>query len=296
MNKVGVELKRTTLANGETLGYRERAGGDKVLLLVHGNMTSSKHWDLLIDVIPSSYKILAVDLRGFSHSTYIRPVESIKDFSDDLKLFVDQLQLSKFSMIGWSTGGAVAMQFCADYPGLCEQLILLASVSTRGYPMFGSPDLTKRLQTQEEVRNDAKTMAVQQAYDTNNRDFLKSVWNTLIYTKKRPNDKKYEEYVDDMLTQRNLAEVYHTLNIFNISDQHNGLLQGRNQVKDIQIPVLILRGSDDLVISKQMADEIMEDFHGRAVFKELPDCGHSLLIDNLDLLCDEIVQFLDNKV
>lgn len=291
-----MELKRTTLANGETLGYRERAGGDKVLLLVHGNMTSSKHWDLLIDVIPSSYKILAVDLRGFSHSTYIRPVESIKDFSDDLKLFVDQLQLSKFSMIGWSTGGAVAMQFCADYPGLCEQLILLASVSTRGYPMFGSPDLTKRLQTQEEVRNDAKTMAVQQAYDTNNRDFLKSVWNTLIYTKKRPNDKKYEEYVDDMLTQRNLAEVYHTLNIFNISDQHNGLLQGRNQVKDIQIPVLILRGSDDLVISKQMADEIMEDFHGRAVFKELPDCGHSLLIDNLDLLCDEIVQFLDNKV
>jgi len=296
MNKVGVELKRTTLANGETLGYRERAGGDKVLLLVHGNMTSSKHWDLLIDVIPSSYKILAVDLRGFGHSTYIRSVESIKDFSDDLKLFVDQLQLSKFSMIGWSTGGAVAMQFCADYPGLCEQLILLASVSTRGYPTFGSPDLTKRLQTQEEVRNDAKTMTVQQAYDTNNREFLKSVWNTLIYTKKQPDDKKYEEYVDDMLTQRNLAEVYHTLNIFNIGDQHNGLLQGRNQVKDIQIPVLVLRGSDDLVISKQMADEIMEDFHGRAVFKELAACGHSPLIDNLDLLCDEIVQFLDNKV
>ena len=55
-------------------------------------------------------------------------------------------------MIGWSTGGAAAMKFCADYPTDCHRLILLASASTRGYPFFGTdengqPDVTKRLKS-----------------------------------------------------------------------------------------------------------------------------------------------------
>lgn len=42
-----IHLKNVSLANGETLGYREREGGTEHLLLTHRNMTSSKHWDVL---------------------------------------------------------------------------------------------------------------------------------------------------------------------------------------------------------------------------------------------------------
>jgi 2-hydroxy-6-oxonona-2,4-dienedioate hydrolase len=58
-----VSLNRGNLSNGETLGYREAGKGTKVLLLIHGNMTSSKHWDILMDEIQHQYKIYAVDLR-----------------------------------------------------------------------------------------------------------------------------------------------------------------------------------------------------------------------------------------
>lgn len=291
-------LKKVALPNGETLTYREREGGERKVLLIHGNMTSSKHWDVLMERLDPNFKIYAVDMRGFGGSTYNKRVTSIKDFSDDIKLFVDEIGLKDFAIVGWSTGGAVAMQFVADYPGYCDKLVLLASCSTRGYPFYGvkpdgTPDLEKRLKTLEDIEADqGKTIPFQQAYDTNNREFLKLVWNTAIYTKKQPDPEKYEEYIDDMRTQRNLADVYHSLNTFNISDKHNGVCEGMNQAKDITIPTLVLRGDRDLVITKQMAEETMEDLGPNATFVELKDCGHSPLIDDLEQLATHIESFL----
>ena len=133
-----VYLKKVELPNGETLGYREREGGHELVVLVHGNMTSSKHWDILLEQMPEEYKLYALDLRGFGSSTYHQPINSLKEFSDDLKLFVDALQLRDFTLVGWSTGGGVSMQYSADYPEHVKKLVLLASASTRGYPFYGT--------------------------------------------------------------------------------------------------------------------------------------------------------------
>ena len=292
-------LQTVTLSNQETIAYRERPGGEQTIVLVHGNMTSSKHWDVLMDSLDSKYTIYALDLRGFGESSYTKRVTHIKDFSDDLKGFVDALGLRDFSLIGWSTGGAVCMQFEADYPGLCQKLILLASASTRGYPFYGTkadgtPDLEKRLRTIEDVEQDAgKTLAMQGLYDTENREGLKAVWNALIYTHNQPDDEKYDEYVDDMLTQRNLADVYHSLNTFNISDKNNGLSDGTNQAKNLRIPILILRGDRDYVVTEQMTKEIVEDLGDNATYIPLEDAGHSPLVDDLPKLKELIETFLD---
>ena len=93
-----------------------------------------------MDVLDEKYKVYAPDLRGFGQSSYNERITSIEDFSDDLKGFVDALELKDFYLVGWSTGGAVCMQFVADYPGYCEKLVLLASASTRGYPLIGTKE------------------------------------------------------------------------------------------------------------------------------------------------------------
>ncbi len=209
------------------------------------------------------------------------------------------LELRDFYLIGWSTGGAVCMQFEADYPGYCQKLILLASASTRGYPIFGTkadgtPDLEKRLRTIEDVEQDAgKTLAMQGLYDTENREGLKAVWNALIYTHNKPDDEKYDEYVDDMLTQKNLADVYHSLNTFNISDKNNGLSDGTNQAKNLRVPILILRGDRDYVVTEQMTKEIVEDLGDNATYIPLEDTGHSPLVDDLPKLKELIETFLE---
>jgi pimeloyl-ACP methyl ester carboxylesterase len=165
-----VELKFVELPNGETIGYREREGGDKVVLLVHGNMISSKHWDLVFENMDETYKLYALDLRGQGVSSYNKPITSLKDFSEDLKLFVDMLGLQKFSLVGWSMGGGVSMQFAADYPDYVEKLVLVASLSTRGYPLYkvneyGQPVWTERLKTKEEIAQDtARSIPISNAY------------------------------------------------------------------------------------------------------------------------------------
>src|SRR5690606_5113104 len=146
--------------------------------------------------------------------------------------------------------------------------------------------------TYEEIKGDAgKTKAVQGAYDRKDKEFLKTMWNMAIYRNKQPDPLKYDEYLEDMLTQRNLAEVYHALNIFNISHVHNGVTAGTGEVDKINVPVFLMWGSDDIVVTEQMKNETLEDLGDKVTYRELPNCGHSPLVDNLDLLMETIEDF-----
>ncbi|RPF50590.1 alpha/beta fold hydrolase [Aquisalibacillus elongatus] len=297
MIKVG--MNQVALPNGETVTYREREGGEAVVLMVHGNMTSSKHWDVLIEALDPKYKLYAIDLPGFGESTYNHTITSIRDLSETVRQFVDALNLDVYALLGWSMGGAVLLQYCADYDEPAEKLLLLASGSTRGYPFYGTgpeglPDINNRLKTLDEVRQDpGRTQAMQGAYDRKDKELLKAIWNHLIYTNKQPSPDKYDEYLEDMCTQRNLAEIYQALNIFNISHHDNGLGKGTGEVDQIDIPVLVMHGENDLVVTKPMTDEIIEDLGDRATFVNLEGCGHSPLIDDLEQLKNTIEHFLE---
>lgn len=293
-----MNIKKVLLDNGEEIAYRERDGGEKPILLIHGNMTSSKHWDLLMEAFDSNYKLYAVDLRGFGFSSYRNRIKAIKDFSDDVKGFVDAIGLKNFSIIGWSTGGAVAMQFEIDYPRLCKKMVLLASGSTRGYPMFetnedGTANGERRLRSISDIEQDSRTIGMQYLYDSKDREGLKAVWNAVIYTDKRPDEMKYEEYIDDMLTQRNLADVYHALNTFNISSVDNGINKGTNEAALIEIPILVLYGDRDYVVTEQMTKEIIEDLGHVTRFIRLKNTGHSPMIDDLQQVKTEMEKFID---
>lgn len=294
-----ITLKKLVLPNGEALAYREREGGEKKVLLIHGNMTSSKHWDLILENMDPCFKLYAVDLRGFGESSYHQKIYSLKDFSDDVKQWVDAMGLNDFSIVGWSTGGGVALQFVIDYPGYVNKLILLDSVSTRGYPSYavnelGIPDLERRLTTYDQIVADPlKVIPTQTAYDQRNRDFLKAVWNAVIYDRNQPEAWRYEEYVDDMLTQRNYAEVIHALNVFNISAIDNEAAKGTNQAKNINVPVLVLRGEHDMVVTANMTQEMIDDLGEIAKYIELENCGHSPLVDDLGQLLGVITDFLN---
>lgn len=41
---------------------------------------------------------------------------------------------------------------------------------------------------------------------------------------------------------------------------------------------------EDLVVTKEMTDELREDYGDHAVYRQLTGCGHSPLIDDLDQL------------
>ncbi len=58
------------------------------------------------------------------------------------------------------------------------------------------------------------------------------------------------------------------------------------------MPVLVLWGENDLVVTESMTNELIEDLSGEVSVVTFKNCGHSLLIDNLGQLVKEVDTFL----
>ncbi len=292
-------LSSVNLSNGETLGYRKVGNGGKTLILVHGNMSTSKHWDTVMESMPKEYTTYAIDLRGFGISTYNTPVNSLRDFSEDLKLFVDVMKLDKFYLAGWSTGGGVAMYFAIDYPDYVEKLILVESVGIKGYPMFkkdekGQPIIGQLIRTKEEIGQDpVQVLPILNAFKEGNKDFMKMVWDATIYIFNKPEEARYKEYLDETFTQRNLVDIDYSLVHFNISNEHNGVVEGSNEAHKIKAPALVIQGKNDLVVPMEMGLGIVEGIGENAKLELLDRGGHAPMEDDLERFMNIILSFMD---
>lgn len=279
-------FEKVALENGETLAYRKREGdgsSDKTILLLHGNTSSSVYWDTLTEALDPKYTIYAVDLRGFGDSSYERPAQRIEDYSHDVEEWLKILDVKHVIVIGWSMGGAVAMDMCIDnVDGRIEKCILVSSASTRGYPFFlqGNQRFAK---TYDEIKNDPfVTKSFEAMLMMHNSLGVQAVLDQMLYTHRKPETGRYANYIRAVLQQRNVADVYYALHTFNIIDE----------IDQIQVPLLIIYGDRDNVVSKEMTEEIITDFGDKAQVLQLKDCGHAPMVDQLPLLTEAIEKFI----
>jgi Predicted hydrolases or acyltransferases (alpha/beta hydrolase superfamily) len=224
--------------------------------------------------------------------------DSLRDLSNDIKLFCDELKLDKFSIVAWSTGGGVAMYFAIDYPAMVEKIALVESVGIKGYPIFkkdenNQPIIGQFLTTKEEIEKDpVQVLPILRAYEDKNKDFIKFVWDNTIYTFKKPEEERYQRYLDEILMQRNLVDIDYSLVHFNISHEHNGAEQGSGEVDKITQPVLVMQGENDLVVPKEMGIEMANAIGENAKLALLPNGGHAPMEDDLDRFMKVLLEFL----
>ncbi|MPY17608.1 intracellular short-chain-length polyhydroxyalkanoate depolymerase [Paenibacillus glucanolyticus] len=287
-----IDVKTVLLHNGEKLTYRERAGTEPPLLLIHGNMASSELWEPLLEHEGITQRIIAADMRGYGESSYYHPVGDMKDFSADLYDFTEQLGLNDVMIMGWSNGGGIAMQFAADYPNRVRKLILLASISTRGYAAVNADG--DRLQTKEQIAKDPGLAMTFQANQEQNQDYFEQALNYLLFNNHQPDAAIRTNYIKACMKQQNMIDVADAANRFNISSSSNGLTNGTGELNRIQCPVLVIWGVQDLITTQQMTGEILEDFasHGKSVQYITLDAGHFPLIDDLYGLVASVNSFI----
>ena len=84
----------------ETLAYLDEGRGD-VVLMIHGNMSSSVHYEPLIQRISDRYRCIAVDLRGFGDSSYNNRFDTLEELADDVSAFLDALEIPSVYLVGW---------------------------------------------------------------------------------------------------------------------------------------------------------------------------------------------------
>ena len=286
-----IRFHKIALPNGETIGFRHYAGGERVLVIVHGNLASSKFFDDLIETLPDSLTVYAMDLRGYGTSSN-QPIDDLRDFAGDVKLFVDQLNLQKFDLLGWSMGGAISMLFASSYGYMLNRLFLVGPIPVYGYASYAVDSKGSRIQlkTRKEISQDATKLAMARALEIGDWDFYKKLWDTAIYNIKKPAPEVFDIHVAETMLQRNLLDVYYAVAKFNMTDSFNGVSMGTEEIYKIKTPTTIMHGKDDLLVSIEAVEFLQNCLGGNAQLVLWDECGHSPFVDRLEELATIIAR------
>lgn len=286
------------LANGETYSYLEQGHGNKVLILIHGNLSSSRYYKPLMDRIPDSIRLIAPDLRGFGDSSYQKRFASLRELADDLALFLKALMIRKADICGWSLGGGVAMEFAAAYPQMTDKLILIDSTTHKGYPIFKKnaafqPQVGQVYASPEEMATDPlQVKPVLDAIAAKNAAFMSYIYDLTIYTSQKPTPETNAVYIAETLKQRCLPDADFALASLNMSAEPNFYRPGTGAISKIACPVLHFWGTLDKTVPEFMVLDNIKALEKQSKYVRFENCGHSPLVDNPDGLAKEILAFI----
>ena len=112
--------------DGVRLHYRDEGSGPPVVLL-HANYASLFMWEPWAAALKDRYRVIRVDLPAHG-LTGPDPsgVYTLQRIQGLFEKFVDERGLQRFTIIGASIGGTVAMRYAADHPERIERLGLIS--------------------------------------------------------------------------------------------------------------------------------------------------------------------------
>ena len=109
--------------------YYEEYGEGSPFILLHGNGEDHTIFNVLIDELKKHYKVYAIDSR--SHGKSGKGELSYSLMAEDVKCFIENLNLDKPIVYGFSDGGIIGLMLASRYPQLISTLIASGANVTR---------------------------------------------------------------------------------------------------------------------------------------------------------------------
>jgi 3-oxoadipate enol-lactonase len=119
------------------LFYRSRGRGTPLVML-HGLGSSSADWEYQVPAFARHRHLVMPDFRGFGASDKQGPY-TVEQFTRDTWELLAHLKIDRFDLLGYSMGGAVAMQMVLERPEVIGRLVLSNTL-----PSFRTDTLAKR--------------------------------------------------------------------------------------------------------------------------------------------------------
>lgn len=279
----------------ETLAYVDEGQGDVVLML-HGNMSSGIHYEPLIQRLQDSYRCIAVDLRGFGDSTYNQRFDTLGELAEDVKLFLDALDIPSVFLVGWSNGGGVGLELCARYPEAVKKFFSIEGASLKGYPLTKKdasfqPTLEPYASKEEVATDPLQVAPVLGIYATGNAALMSTIWDATIYTVNKPTQEQNDCWMAETLKQRNLVDLDWALANLNMSHEASLYRMGDGTIDKVQCPVALTTADKDLVVPAYMVMENVTALGDKATLLHYENCGHSPMVDCPDRMAADIRAF-----
>ena len=112
--------------NGLNL-YYEIHGGGAPLILIHGGFGATGMFAGLLPTLTASRQVIAVDLQGHGRTADIERSLRIESLADDIAALLAHLGIGTASVMGYSLGGAVALQTAIRHPEKVDRLIVVSA-------------------------------------------------------------------------------------------------------------------------------------------------------------------------
>jgi pimeloyl-ACP methyl ester carboxylesterase len=112
--------------HGRRVVYRIAGSGPPVVL-VHGMLNSSSHWQSVALDLAREHTVIAPDLIGHGDSAAPRGDYSLGAHAASIRDLLTAPGVERATIVGHSLGGGVAMQFFYQFPARVERLVLISS-------------------------------------------------------------------------------------------------------------------------------------------------------------------------
>ena len=107
------------------MAYNDQGQGDVPVLLLHGFPLDKRMWEPQIAGLSGEFRVVTPDLRGHGESQATPGPYTMELLADDVKGFLDTLDLQQVVLGGFSMAGYVAFAFLRRYPERVQSLLLL---------------------------------------------------------------------------------------------------------------------------------------------------------------------------
>jgi pimeloyl-ACP methyl ester carboxylesterase len=103
------------------------AGSGPTVVLIHGMVNSSRHWEDVALRLSDRYRVIAPDLIGHGDSATPRGDYSLGAHAASIRDMLAVIGVERATIVGHSLGGGVAMQFFYQFPQRTDRLALVSS-------------------------------------------------------------------------------------------------------------------------------------------------------------------------
>jgi 3-oxoadipate enol-lactonase len=252
--------------NGVALRYELNGTGDRTLVLVHEMGGSLESWDEVVPHFAGSRRVLRYDTRGAGMSQKARGELTVSAMAADIAALLDGCGVAgKVALAGVAVGGAIALQFAAQYPERVNAVIV-------GSPATGIAAARRPAALERLARIEANGMA----------SVVDDAMLNGYAPELRDDAKRFEQFRARWLGNdpSSYATIWRML--------ANAEMQ--ESLGNIRCPALVIGGSLDRVRPPAIAQDVAKTIPG-ARYIEV-NTGHYMAVQTPDLLADCIDEFL----
>jgi pimeloyl-ACP methyl ester carboxylesterase len=245
---------------------------------VHGITTYSFIWRRVTERLCREHEVFAVDLLGCGESSNPLDVEySLNHHAQLLSTFVRELGLSRVHLVGHDIGGGVAQVIAVRRPENLRDVTLVNPVGYDFWPV--QPIVTMR------------TPIVRQfALATLHLGTFRAIVRRGLFHPERATPELMKLFWEPMKTRQGRKAFLR----FAESLDNRHLTDIVSALRELKLPVLVVRGDSDVYLSRAITDRLHDDIpHSRLVV--IPEAGHFIQEDQPQALAEALLKFFRER-